>query len=567
MAINLIERIGDVNPQMWREIKGRLKPRNIVITVAISLITQFSIFQYFLTQLPSEPLPGQENHPISNTYCTGERADNYSSNFSCIRDSLGNFIINWEPWNRHLFVCLSFVGICSLLVVGSYMLINDLYQEERRGTLNLIRLSPQSHKSILIGKILGVPILLYLAILLAVPLHFWVGLSAHIPLFQIVEFDILVIACCILFYSTVLLYSLFSNWLGFFQPWLGAGVVLAFLWLNYSLTNTPLYTATSWLILFPPFDLVLKSDLGELEWYGLPIGANRSILFLFALLNFALWTYWIWQGLNRCFRNPNTTIFSKGQSYLLTACLEISLMGFAVSKYLYSSEYSHDYDENGLESIGNLLVLYCSNLLLFLVLIVILSPHRQVLQDWARYRHQNQGKSLIKDLIFGEKSPALVAIGINLGIAIALINIWSLSSGLKFDYRFATLVSLAFVVTLIMLYAVLVQLLLFVRLKNNIIWAIGALSATIFIPPILLAVFQLNPGQGLGFLWYFSVLVPLAFTFGNGTSGIAIFMAALGQWTILGLLTVKLTQKLRIAGESATKALLDERRALPSKNL
>ncbi|MFB2936054.1 hypothetical protein ACE1B6_12440 [Aerosakkonemataceae cyanobacterium BLCC-F154] len=597
MIGNAIDEIGNLNPQMWREIKGRLKPRNIVISVAISLLTQFLLVQYFLTQLPSEPISGKFRSPIYNTYCTGKRTYEYSSNVVCIRDSFGNFIINWELWNRDVFVCLSFVAIFSLLVIGTYLLINDLSQEERRGTLNFIRLSPQSNLSILIGKIFGVPILLYLAIVLAIPLHLWTGISGIgnfedysdqdfnfglYPLGQIGCFYCVVIACCILFYSAALLYSLVSNWLGGFQPWLGTGVVLGFLWLNYLLTYSPLNTPLSWLRLLTPFDLIpdvlhssfyrynyqyLSKSLSlNLQWYNLPIGEigffrkTRAFLRLFSLLNFALWNCWIWQALNRSFRNPNKTILSKGQSYLLTACFQISLIGFTVPGYTSNYLSAKDW------LFQHFMFLCALNFLLFLVLIAILSPHRQVLHDWARYRHQNQGKSLIKDLIFGEKSPALVAIAINLGIAITAISLWSLSSAAEFKYKAATLVSLAFAFTLVMLYAVLTQILLFVRIKNNIIWAIGALSASIFLPLIGLAVFQVNPDKSLGFLWYFSVLAPLA-TYWEETPVVQIFVSALAQWTVIGLLTVQLTRKLQLAGESATKALLQERKALPARNL
>jgi hypothetical protein len=32
MALNLVMQLGEWNPQMFRELKGRLKPRNILIT-------------------------------------------------------------------------------------------------------------------------------------------------------------------------------------------------------------------------------------------------------------------------------------------------------------------------------------------------------------------------------------------------------------------------------------------------------------------------------------------------------------------------------------------------------
>jgi hypothetical protein len=38
----------------------------------------------------------------------------------------------------------------------------------------------------------------------------------------------------------------------------------------------------------------------------------------------------------------------------------------------------------------NFQMLLVFNLLLFLCLIAALSPHRQAMQDWARYRHQNR---------------------------------------------------------------------------------------------------------------------------------------------------------------------------------
>lgn len=574
MANNAIDKIGNLNPQMWREIKGRLKPRNLVISAAISLLAQFFIFQYFLTQLPTELQPGKKTYSIDNLYCLGKLAYKHASTYRCARDSFGNFIINWETWNRDVFVCLSWAGIIFLLGVGTYLLISDLSQEEQRGTLNFIRLSPQSNNNILIGKILGVPILLYFAILLAVPLHFWTGLSANIPLFQILGFYCAVIACCIVFYSGALLYSLVSNWLGGFQPWLGSGLVLGFLWFNYWLSYSPLNSPIAWIRLLTPQDLipnVLKSSIYiynydylqksvNVQWYNIPIGKTWATLLLFALLNFALWNYWIWQGLNRCFRNQNTTILSKGQSYLLTACFQISLIGFTVPGY--TSEYITSKDW----FFQHFIFLCALNFLLFLGLIAILSPHRQVLHDWARYRHQKPGNSLIKDLILGEQSPALLAVALNLVIAIALISLWILSTTVDFKYKTATFVSLAFAFTLIMLYAVLTQLLLFVRLKNNIIWAISALSATIFVPLIGFLVFQIDPEKPLGFLWYLSVLAPLA-TYWDKIPIIQIVVAALGQWTVLGLLTVELTKKLRVAGESATKALLQERQALPSRNL
>ncbi|RQH23304.1 hypothetical protein D5R40_27115 [Okeania hirsuta] len=58
-----------------------------------------------------------------------------------------------------------------ILIGGVYMLVADLAKEKRLGTLNFIRLSPQSIQKILLGKLLGVPILIYLALVLG---SYWI---------------------------------------------------------------------------------------------------------------------------------------------------------------------------------------------------------------------------------------------------------------------------------------------------------------------------------------------------------------------------------------------------------
>ena len=87
-----------------------------------------------------------------------------------------------------LFIILSIIGTISLLVVGTYLLIADLIREESRGTLNFIRQTPQSAHNILLGKVLGVPVLLYIFILLLFPLHLMAGFKAQIPFGLIVGF-------------------------------------------------------------------------------------------------------------------------------------------------------------------------------------------------------------------------------------------------------------------------------------------------------------------------------------------------------------------------------------------
>ena len=168
MRLNQIDRLGDWNPQLLRELKGRLKPRNLVITGAISLLGQFVLLIVSQGQLPI-PMPlSTPTAEIRNKYCTG--GDN-SYERDCILDGLGGFLINWQLWWLDLFIILCFIGIFALIVAGTYMLMSDVATEQRRDTLNFIRLSPESTRGILVGKMLGVPILLYFVVFLAVPLH------------------------------------------------------------------------------------------------------------------------------------------------------------------------------------------------------------------------------------------------------------------------------------------------------------------------------------------------------------------------------------------------------------
>jgi hypothetical protein len=52
MALNLVNQVGERNPQLFREIKGRLKPRNILIAVTLSLLGQLLVLMSFSAQLP-----------------------------------------------------------------------------------------------------------------------------------------------------------------------------------------------------------------------------------------------------------------------------------------------------------------------------------------------------------------------------------------------------------------------------------------------------------------------------------------------------------------------------------
>lgn len=564
---NFVDRLGNWNPQFLREIKGRIKPRNVFLAIFISLLSQFLLLVYFQMQVVTKNAVNAIP-TITNRYCTGK--DIYVNNPTrvCLQDDLGNYIINWELWFRDIFTWLSVIGCFTILVAGTYLIISDLANEQRRETLNFIRLSPQSPQSILLGKMLGVPMLLYLAVFLAIPLHLWSGLAANIPLVELFSFYAVIIGACILYYSGALLFGLVGSWLSGFQAWLGSGAVFVFIILprigifsgiqqsEHPLVVLNLINPVS---LIPHFSIdysfkPLYPQLASLRWFSIPLGANFVATVGFVLLIDGMVTWFIWKSLQRCFRDQNATILSKGQSYLLTSLFAVVTIGFANWQELIFAQPKIDYTMYG--NIGSLLFF---NLWLFLYLIAALNPHRQTLYDWARYRHiysfkQFGNSKLIKDLIWSEKSPGLVAIALNAIIAIAALSLFILLSGIPFNKVMPAFLSLIFAVNLAMIYAGLAQLMLLMKTEQRVLWATGAVGAVMILPLVIVAMLFSNPGNNT-FAWLFSIVAPLVMLYtGYPESFTSVFLALFCQWMIIGLLVFLLMRQLRKAGNSTVRS-------------
>lgn len=536
MVLKRLDRLGNWNPQLIRELKGRFKPRNLAIALTFSLVGQFLIAM------------------------------------TCLISSVD---INWSLSWSDLFVRLSWFSTLALWGVGTYLLINDLAQEERRGTLNFLRLSPQSSQSIFVGKLLGVPSLLYLGIILVVPLHLGSGLAAEIPLGLILSFYGVFVASCLFFYSAALLYGLTCTWLGGFQAWLGSGMVLAF----FLSIKGPGSGYGGWIIgywgfLFSPLAIlrylipstsnssypsIPNISLEEWTWFSLPLGASAVSFIGFVLLNYGLCTYFLWRSLQRCFRDTNVTILSKRQSYLFIAWFELLTVG--------SIHGDFHLTEDTIEQIF-------TNLLLFLWLIAAVSPHRPALQDWARHRRSRLATrkhfwnhSLMQDLIWGEKSPALVAIFLNLLITVAIMARIYLIPRPNFASPGDMLVGSIFDVVLdvevvlslnvILVYAAVAQGMLFMRTEKRGLWAVGSVVCL-----ILLSKFMSFRSFDIPFAevyWLLSSTIslfsplPLPFSIKPETD---ILQVLLGQWSIVGFLSWQLMRQLRRVGKLDKKALL-----------
>ncbi|NJN72272.1 MAG: hypothetical protein HC799_05355 [Limnothrix sp. RL_2_0] len=278
----LLNLIGDWNPQLFRELKGRFTRRNMAIAIGASLATQLLLVLSYLGSLP-DPIESKYRY---SRYCTGN-LDTYSPIRECLRSSpVGDWFVNWQLWNFDLFMALSITGIGILLIIGSHLINADLTKEEHRGTLGFVRLSPQPAQKIILGKILGVPSLVYLGIALALPLHFFVGLQAHIAAPWIAMVDFMAIAACFTCFSVAVLWSFIGQeFFGGFQTWLYSGSLGFYLMIMTILcfeNNLPSDSPFDWLrVVYPGnifYYLVQQSSLQDqiLNYFHHPIGLKLN---------------------------------------------------------------------------------------------------------------------------------------------------------------------------------------------------------------------------------------------------------------------------------------------------
>lgn len=510
MNISLFDRIGEWNPQIFRELKGRLKTRNVVLGIGTSLGIQLLLLLYFFAELPS---PEQ----TYGRYCWKDAAG------FCTQ-------VNWVKWWADFHQAFDWILALTLVVGGVYLLVSNLAEEHRRGTLNFIRLSPQSTFNILLGKMLGVPIIIYLAVAVALPLHIWSAVSCGSDLTWLLSFYLLLAAVCGFFYSL----GMFYVFMGGTQGLIAAGIA----------------GFCAWLSLYTDFGLSYGYyiDFGDLQWFWAPIADNLFAFRGFATLSCLLWSYWLWRGLNRRFKNPTATIFSKKDSYGLVATFEITLLGFVLPQLTESSPSIYRFEES-------IYAIALMNLFWFLALIAMLSPQRQTLQDWARYAYSQKTLSRWQDWIFGEKSPAPVAIAINLGMTAAIFLPWILLWPTDSEQKLQAIGGIAIGCSLMFIFAVLAQIILLIKTKKRTLWAAGSVGIAMILPPLILGVFQARP-EYVPELFLFTMLPFLGveyISFG-GFLGVVVT-----HCSIIAALTWKLKQQLHLAGESQTKALLTGR--------
>ena len=205
---------------------------------------------------------------------------------------------------------------------------------------------------------------------------------------------------------------------------------------------------------------------------------------------------------------PKHTIITKKQSYLIITFIQIIIL-FLISFEDYSpidnypeclspyaSRCGHNtwkprYDESKLEL--HIYGLYFWNLLLFLGLFAVVLPHRKTVQQWAIFR-SNQiehdktiKKTLIKELFLGQKSPATLAIAVNLLIASSTFFLIDYEAKIDGSLQAQYLeLTVPIFIGLIMIYASIAQIMLMLKSSKRVIWAIIGVITTLFFPFLIL---------------------------------------------------------------------------------
>jgi len=462
MGINtFLDRVGNLNPQILRELRGKLKYRSVAVAIAIPLAFQVLLLLFQSQRVPSE-------------LCQ-------TPPFRCAED--------WSIWWLVQFRTLLYAIPYSLFFLGTFSLIVDLTQENSRGTLNFIRLSPHSSMTIFLGKLIGTPILCYLGVSLLVPLHIISGLAGGVPFGFLISYYLLLIAFAFLIFSLAIAFSLtgFGEQKQIGIQAYGGAIFFSFITLIFF---SPLFifwnantTWQGWQDLIFDFK---STDTGIVEWWFLRVSGNLFISHCFTLGNIGILSYLTWQILRRRFFNPRATVLSKGLSYFTSAYFEVLVLGFLQRTDLIGDTRIHTIQT---------FFLYIINFFLIAGLTFVLTPTRQPVMEWARYGNSS---NTMLDLIWYDKSPSILAIAINLLITQSLVigtivfsaNPNKLSSILVFFLLIAQW----------LFYSLILQNILLAKISNPYAWGIGTILALTFFPAIVMGILRIT-SQTASTLW------------------------------------------------------------------
>ncbi len=538
----LIDRAGNWNAQLFRELKGRATSRNILLAAGLSIGSQILLLSLFMLQLPTDPNPRDSRS--AQTYCVLEniKVSNGDGKFydqkACQLNALGQVSIDWPHWWADILSAMSWLLPVLLITGGVYLLANDLRRETKRGTLNFVRLSPQSAAEIFQGKLLGVPILVYLAVAVALPLHFCAAISSGFGLVNACTWYALIAAIATVFYIAAMFLTLASP----VVPIAMAGIAL---WLSSSVLSL-----TNWLI-----SATLSSDpwsaaLPKMHWFYFPITQNLFSFYLFGIGNCLVAIYWLWQSICRRYQNPHGTLLAKKSSYQLNLCLQIWLVGFGLP--LFTSNSSAVVFFLG----GVFVCQICATL----VSIGLLTPQRQAIQDWSRYRRTSDRKKLWQrdiwqDLLGNDQSPAALALVVNMAIALVIWLPWCPFAFANGEMAIKTVVSVVITAVLLLNYGLLIQMWLITKKKWPRQQALAFITPLVILPSSGAMLAALVGKQSIASL-IIAIASPLAVFGVYQISWFQMLLGAAIQSLVSVLAIASLQRQIRKIGQSETQTFL-----------
>ncbi len=477
MLNNVLDRIGEYNPQLMREIKSRVSWRNAIIMALVSFVSQMMILIGQSSKLPV--MQGKKDY-YNDQYCfyvPNAPGETYLSN--CKLDAAGLPIIDWLEWWSDTALGLSIVMAVGLFAGGVYLLASNFSQEERRGTLNFIRLTPQQASSVIGGKLAGVPLLVYVGTALALPLQFYAIQQAQLPKSSILGWDILMGSLAILLYMGAILATMWFK----AQSILLAGITLS---LSYPLV----YLSSMWYNQSNRYNPSATIAKRWINWYGLHVGNNLPSYLLLAGLT-SVGIYWLHQAIQRRYLKPTATVLSKKQSYLWSAMYHAGMAGFAVFGL---SSVRLPFGLSSDSMVAPITSIFAFSWLM--LLIPLLLPSQQSLVEWSRQRPVgNKKRSLWADLIGHEKSPAMLAIAINIAIAAAIwLPLTFIGNGFwRMMLKF--LLGIGLTTVLAVIYSTITHWVLFWKVNQRYAWMVGIVSVLVFLPPIFGMVLSAGSGD------------------------------------------------------------------------
>ncbi len=495
MLANWVDWVGDRNPQLMREWKGRWQPRTVAIALALAVLAQGLFMLAWWSRLPdTQTIPeGVSYHP----YCLTPVPRAYSA---CLLDSQGRLMVDWEHWYLDVFRSLNWLLPLGWWVPSVLFLAADMQREEARGTATFLRLSPQSPAVLLTGKLWGVPSLCGLMGVGAMPLHLWLAHQVQAdPWFVGGYYLLLAAGTALLFPLTLLLAAIAGNQQQRSDIFSGLTLVLAG---GVGLGFTLIFMLGNLAIAWEGRDAYYLSEATNFPvyWFGQRLNGTRAISYSVTLANLLWLARWVWIGLKRRFADPQAPVFRKSQAYLLLGYWYVLGLG------LVWGEHGQWHPEA--LQIWHVLVLMAN-----LAAIAVLSPHRQTLLDWARHRHQTR-RSVWQDLFLAENSPsppalALAQLGLVGIVSIALLCPNPLTPPERLGILAATLLLGLWSVLL----AVVGQRCLLLKTNKRVLWAGGLLGGLVLLPPLILAIAGIAPDKS-PFLWLFTTF-PSVTLFGS----------------------------------------------------